>query len=224
MQARRGVDHILTPRDFALARGWYRRAATAGHGAGGHGPGVREGGDRDLARPTAAARSRSWRPPVRRPRPRPAPPSESVPLAEVSELLARSASDCRRCPRCPAPPLNPPLRKIMEVRDLLAVASRPNWSYLREKLREIDDDVSAAALQALPETESCRVCSRRRAAPSSATADGVDDAALRGRQGPLHPPARPGAPGLTPGQSASERVPLAHEAPWLVSALELMLL
>jgi Arc/MetJ family transcription regulator len=29
------------------------------------------------------------------------------------------------------------------------VASRPNWSYLREKLREIDDDVSAAVVHAL---------------------------------------------------------------------------
>jgi hypothetical protein len=29
------------------------------------------------------------------------------------------------------------------------VATRPNYEYLRLKLREIDDDVSAAALQAL---------------------------------------------------------------------------
>jgi Arc/MetJ family transcription regulator len=47
----------------------------------------------------------------------------------------------------------PPLRKIQEVRDLLAVASRPNWDYLRGKLREIDDDVSAAVLQGVSESE-----------------------------------------------------------------------
>jgi hypothetical protein len=34
------------------------------------------------------------------------------------------------------------------VQDLLAVAARPNWEYVRAKLREIDDDVSAAVLTA----------------------------------------------------------------------------
>ena len=50
-------------------------------------------------------------------------------------------------------PFDPPLRKIREVQDLLAVASRPNWDYVRAKLREIDDDVSATVLQALPEEQ-----------------------------------------------------------------------
>jgi hypothetical protein len=40
------------------------------------------------------------------------------------------------------------LGKIREVQDLLAVAARPNWEYVRAKLREIDDDVSAAVLTA----------------------------------------------------------------------------
>ena len=35
------------------------------------------------------------------------------------------------------------------MQELISVASRPNWSYLREKLREIDDDVSDAVLHAL---------------------------------------------------------------------------
>ena len=53
----------------------------------------------------------------------------------------------------PGAPFDTPLRKIREVQDLLAVASRPNWSYVRRKLREIDDDVSAAAMQVLSPEE-----------------------------------------------------------------------
>ena len=63
----------------------------------------------------------------------------------------------------------PPLRKIREIQDLLAVASRPNWEYVRSKLREIDDDVSAAVLGAFtPEqlddfrTEAARAIERHR--------------------------------------------------------------
>jgi hypothetical protein len=50
-----------------------------------------------------------------------------------------------------------PLQKIVEVQDLVAVASRPNWDYLRVKLREIDDDVAAAALESLPSAEGARL-------------------------------------------------------------------
>jgi Arc/MetJ family transcription regulator len=71
-----------------------------------------------------------------------------------------------------------PVRKIREVQDLIAVASRPNWSYVRTKLREIDDEVSAAVLDALSdadraefEQEATRAIERHRGR--------VDDAALR---------------------------------------------
>ena len=49
-----------------------------------------------------------------------------------ARAAARAAAGAPRRCRC---------AKIGEVRDLLAVASRPNWDYLRGKLREIDDDV-----------------------------------------------------------------------------------
>jgi hypothetical protein len=45
------------------------------------------------------------------------------------------------------------LRRLEEVRDLVTVASRPNWDYVRSKLREIDESVSGAALEALPAEE-----------------------------------------------------------------------
>ncbi len=37
--------------------------------------------------------------------------------------------------------------------DLVAVASRPNWEYLRGRLRHIDEIVAAAAVEALPPAE-----------------------------------------------------------------------
>ena len=111
-------------------------------------------------------------------------------------LLARCASSL--APLRPRPGFHPPLRKIREVQDLLAVASRPNWGYLRSKLREIDDEVSPAALQALRggaggfRQEAGRAIERHRGR--------VDEAALRDAMGPLHAAARPrtlpAAPGL----------------------------
>ncbi len=63
-------------------------------------------------------------------------------LGTLSEALSRLRPGPLAC-------FEPPLRKIQDVRDLLAVAARPNWEYLRRKLREIDDDVEAAVLQAV---------------------------------------------------------------------------
>ena len=56
-----------------------------------------------------------------------------------------------------------PLRRIEEIRDLVSVASRPNWEYVQAKLREIDDAVSSAALLALPaeQAEALRVEARK---------------------------------------------------------------
>ena len=57
------------------------------------------------------------------------------------------------------------LRRVEEVLDLVTVASRPNWDYVRAKLREIDAEVSEAALLALPpaDAEELRAEARRAA-------------------------------------------------------------
>jgi hypothetical protein len=152
LRARRGVDHILSPRDFALARAW--------HQAGVPLVTVLVGMDRAFetgANISSLAYCRRWvdelaasgsAPPLR-----PAPPAESVPLKEVEALLATLTEQLSKVRPARGAPFDPPLRKIREVQDLLSVASRPNWSYVRAKLREIDDDVSAAVLQALSESE-----------------------------------------------------------------------
>jgi len=74
-------------------------------------------------------------------------------VSQVTELLGTLYERLLALPPLPRASFEPPLRKVQEVRDLLAVASRPNWSYLREKLLEIDDDVSAAAVEALGEAD-----------------------------------------------------------------------
>ncbi len=152
LKARRGVEHILTPRDFALARSWHRGGLPLAT--------VLVGMDRAFAsgdRLTSITHCRRFveelaaSGPV--PQRRAAPPAESVPVSQVAELLEALHQRLLALPPLPRASFEPPLRKIQEIQDLLAVASRPNWSYLRDKLREIDDDVSAAAVEALGETE-----------------------------------------------------------------------
>jgi hypothetical protein len=85
-----------------------------------------------------------------RPQARPAPPAEGVRLPELGAILDALLERLRALRPGPGACFEPPLRRIQEVRDLLAVAARPNWDFLRRKLREIDADVSAAALRAFP--------------------------------------------------------------------------
>ena len=150
LRARRGVDHILSPRDFALARGW--------HAAGVPLATVLVGMDRAFESATdvtslaycrrrveelaaagpGAALAAGARPP------KPCAPGE------VEGLLRGLLEQLEKVKAPAGAPFDPPLRKIREVQDLLAVASSPNWDYVRGKLREIDDAVSASVLQALP--------------------------------------------------------------------------
>lgn len=175
LRARRGVEHILTPRDFALARGWCTGGVPLAT--------VLVGMDRAFesgASVTSLAYCRRWVEELAAAGPapslRPAPPVESVPLNEVTELLAQLLEQLALVR--PRPGFDPPLRKIREVQDLLSVASRPNWSYLRAKLREIDDEVSQAALQALSEAELAEFAQEAQRAIERHRGR-VDEAALR---------------------------------------------
>jgi hypothetical protein len=176
LRARRGVEHILSPRDFALARAWYEAGVPLAT--------VLVGMDRAFegnANVTSLSfcRRRVEELAAAGPRPqiRPAPPAETIPLSEVGELLSSLLEQLEHVRPAPGTSFEPPLRKIREVQDLLAVASRPNWEYVRAKLREIDDDVSAAVLGAFSadqledfRQEAARVIERHRGR--------VDDEAL----------------------------------------------
>ena len=177
LRARRGTEHILSPADFGLARSWHQAGVPLAT--------VLVGIDRAFER-NANVTSLSY---CRRrveelaasgpgPRLRPSPPAESVPLSEVEALLASLSDQLRLVHPGKNASFEPPLRKIQEIQDLLAVANRPNWEYVKTKLREIDDDVSAAVVQALPEeqlaefrAEAARAIERHRGK--------VDDAALQ---------------------------------------------
>lgn len=148
LRARRGVDHILSPSEFALARAWYRAGVSLAT--------VLVGIDRAFDSGASASSLIFCRRSVEelvaagpRPQARPMPPAESVPVQELQGLLAQLVENLSRLRQGPAAPFEAPLRKIREIQDLLAVASRPNWDYLRGKLREIDDEVSAAVLKSL---------------------------------------------------------------------------
>ena len=147
LRARRGVDHILSPRDFALARAWHQAGVPLAT--------VLVGMDRAFEQGTNVSSLSYCRRRVEElaasgPRPpiRPAPPAESIPLSDVEALLSSLLEHLQNVRPAAGASFEPPLRKIREVQDLLAVASRPNWEYVRAQLREIDDDVSAAVMGA----------------------------------------------------------------------------
>ena len=126
-----------------------------------------------------------------RPAARRGPPADTVAPDEVEGLLRRLHDQLERVHMAAGAPFDPPLRKIREVQDLLAVAARPNWDYVRGKLLEIDDDVSASVLHALPpdqvaefRAEAQRAIERHRGrVDDAALADAMDRYVLqRGRE------------------------------------------
>jgi hypothetical protein len=180
LRARRGAEHILSPRDFALARSWHQAGVPLATVLVGIDRAFDSGAD---VTSLAFCRRRVEDLVAAGPRPqaRPSPASEGVPLEEVARILQLLLDHLARLrPRSPA--FESPLRRIAEIQDLLAVATRPNFDYLRLKLREIDDEVSTAILHALrPEelealrAEAARAVDRHRGR--------VDDVALEDARG-----------------------------------------
>jgi hypothetical protein len=148
LRTRRGVDHVLSPREFALARDWHdagvalatvllaidlafdaepsisslafcrRRVEQLAAGTGGGGGA-------------------------------PSPYDPGLPnLPELGERLEELRSKLQELPPRAAAL---PLQEVEAVSDLVAVASRPNWKYLAERLGRIDALVSTAAIDALEE-------------------------------------------------------------------------
>jgi hypothetical protein len=106
--------------------------------------------------------------------PGPARETERVSLPEVQERLQALRE---RLLELPGRVSAPPLVDLDEVADLVAVATRPNWDYLRARLRRIDETVAAAAVEALSAADADAF--RAEAARATARHRGrVDDAAL----------------------------------------------
>jgi hypothetical protein len=148
LRARRGREHVLSPRDFALARSWYgariplatvlvaidatfeREPATTSLAL------VRRRVE-DLAAGDVRGGAEAE--------------AERVSLPEVAERLDVLRE---RLLALPGRLFALPLAEAAELGDLVAVASRPNWDYLRERLRRLDALVADAAVEALSPEQS----------------------------------------------------------------------
>jgi hypothetical protein len=144
LRSRRGRDHVLSPRDFALARGWHEAGVPLANVL----VAIDAAFERDpqtaslalcrrrveeLAAGTARARLAARE-------------TERASLPEVAERLDALRE---RLEELPGRAAALPLAELAEMADLVAVASRPNWDYLRERLRRIDELVAGAAVEAL---------------------------------------------------------------------------
>ena len=150
LRARRGKEHVLSPHDFALARGWHQARVPLAT--------VLVAIDAAFERDPSTASLTRCRRRVdelaagagRAPGAGGAGEGERATLPEVAERLDALRE---RLLELPGRAVALPLAELAEVSDLVAVASRPNWDYLRERLRRIDALVSQAAVEALPPAE-----------------------------------------------------------------------
>jgi hypothetical protein len=144
LRSRRGKEHALSPRDFALARGWHEAgvplaivlvAIDAAFERDPQTAGLAPCRRRveELAAGTTRARLAARE-------------SERASLPEVAERLDALRE---RLEELSGRAAALPLAELAELSDLVAVASRPNWDYLRERLRRIDELVAGAAVEAL---------------------------------------------------------------------------
>jgi hypothetical protein len=146
-RARRGKDHALAPRDFALARGFFEAGVPLATVL----VAVDAAFERDPQTATLAVVRRRVEELAPVGAGRAARESERSSLPEVGERLDTLRE---RLLELPGRAAALPLAELGELADLVAVSSRPNWDYLRERLRRLDDLVAAAAVDALtPEQE-----------------------------------------------------------------------
>jgi hypothetical protein len=140
----RGREHVLSPRDFSLARSWHEAGVPLATVL----VAIDAAFERDpLTSSLAPCRRRVEELAAGTTRARlAARETERASLPEVAERLDALRD---RLEELPGRAAALPLAELAELRDLVAVASRPNWDYLRERLRRIDDLVAAAAVEAL---------------------------------------------------------------------------
>ena len=148
LRARRGAEHVLTPRDFALARGWYE----AGVPLAAVLVAIDLAFETDPGTASLAVLRRRVEE-LAALGPRPAGPSRETERLTLPELAERLAELRERLLQLPGRVAAQPLAELAEVHDLVSVASRPNWDYMRTRLRRIDELVAEAAVEALPEAE-----------------------------------------------------------------------
>jgi hypothetical protein len=151
--ARRGAVHVLSPRDFALAKSWYQAGLPLGA--------VLVGIDRAFEKEANVSSLSFCRSFVEAAATRATPTLVSAsranddaadpPLGDPAALVHALRAALERLASEPA--FESALRQLREVDDLLSVATRPNWPYVEDKLRQVDAAVSAAAVARLSDAE-----------------------------------------------------------------------
>jgi len=148
MRSRRGKEHVLSPRDFALARGWHEAGVSLATVL----VAIDAAFERDPTTASLALARRRVEDLAGGARTGGALPRETerVSLPEVAERLDALRE---RLEQLPGRAAALPLAEVSEVSDLVAVASRPNWDYLRTRLQRVDELVAGAAVEALSAAE-----------------------------------------------------------------------
>ncbi len=148
LRTRRGVEQALSPRDFALARAWYQ----AGVPLAAVLVAVDDAFDAD-PRTSSLAVVRRRVEELAGLGPRSAGRGLEVEHSSLPELAERLAELRERLLALPGRVTAQALAALAELDDLVAVASRPNWDYLRVRLRRLDELVSEAAVETLSVAE-----------------------------------------------------------------------
>ena len=144
----RGAEHVLSPRDFALAKAWHAAALPlAAVLAGIDRAAERDPGVSSLLRCQRLVEGLAA---AAEPAAAPETPAET-PAEDLSQRLEalQAAIGAARQPIV----FEQAARRLSELLDLAAVAREPNWDYLSRKLEELDEIVDTAALEALDATE-----------------------------------------------------------------------
>jgi hypothetical protein len=142
----RGTDHVLSPKDFALARSWHEAGVPLAH--------VLVGVDRAFESDPQASSLVFCRRRVEElveglPAPALASGRETMSLRTLEEALTGLEERLLELNVGARGVFALVLPRLRELRDLVAVAARPNWDYLRTKLRALDEEVESAAPRAL---------------------------------------------------------------------------
>lgn len=179
MRTHRGTEHVLAPREFALAKGYHEAGVSLAT--------VLVAIDAAFeADPRTASLAACRRRIEELAAPGSGRAAHDVERASLPEIGERLDALRERLLELPGRAAGLPLAELGELADLVAVSSRPNWEYLREKLHRLDALVGAAAVEALEpgvaeelRAEAARTAERQRGRVDARALDEVVDRLYR---------------------------------------------
>ena len=178
-RARRGKEHVLAPREFALAKGYHEAGVSLAT--------VLVAIDTAFeADPRTASLAACRRRIEELAAPGAGRTADEVERASLPEVGERLDALRERLLELPGRAAALPLAELSELSDLVAVSSRPNWEYLRERMHRLDALVGAAAVEALDSNqagelraETARAAERHRGRVDARALDAVVERLFR---------------------------------------------